>query len=568
VETPELRLLDLGQADPVADRLWQAWSQPASSLRERVARTRRAGLSLGMWNLEGPARALLLDPALGSPAQRAEAAALLAPDLPAARAARARSRMDRGELLPGLAELLAALRAVPEHLEARLWAEATLLEAAVGVCWLGGLLFLAVAALLGLPRLVRELARLHETLPQASRLAMVACLLLLPAALGQGLLGAALALAALASSSGGWSRQAAVALSLALLVLGLHPVLDRAAAARVALAADPVALAAWSAENGLPDAAERARLRRRADRDPLAARAVALRDKRAGRLDAADARFRSLLAPDSPPELLNNAANVLLARGELADAIALYQEAAARASSPIVLFNLSQAYGRAVRLDEQDQALAEAQSVDPTRISELTAGLGAISAAVVVDAPLPASRVLARLRDPQAAEQLAAGLRLWLSPGASGRSALAAALAALAALCLGGLLRWWLGPEDPDDLYAGIARVLQEETDSAGRMRQLSAIRSRQAREERLAVALSLALPGAAGLLARRPLLGLLSALAFAAGGALVWLRHGVLPDPLALGCLPALLVPAALGAAALLYTGTTGMALWLRERP
>jgi len=214
VEAPGLGLLYLGKADPVADRLWQAWSQPAASLRARVARTRRVGLSMGMWNLEGPARALLRDPALGPQAERAEAAALLAPDLPAARAARARSRMDRGEYLPGLAELGAALRAVPGHLEARLWAETSLLHVAVGLCWLGGLLFLGVAALLGLPRLVRELARLHPALPRASRLALAACFVLLPAALGQGLWGTALALATLAAATGGWSRALAVGLAL------------------------------------------------------------------------------------------------------------------------------------------------------------------------------------------------------------------------------------------------------------------------------------------------------------------------------------------------------------------
>ena len=57
-----------------------------------------------------------------------------------------------------------------------------------------------------------------------------------------------------------------------------------------------------------------------------------------------------------------------------------------------------------------------------------------------------------------------------------------------------------------------------------------------QARLDKLALGVSIALPGAAGVLSRRPLHSLLGALLFAiAVGALIW-RQGVFADPLVAG--------------------------------
>jgi len=66
---------------------------------------------------------------------------------------------------------------------------------------------------------------------------------------------------------------------------------------------------------------------------------------------------------------------------------------------------------------------------------------------------------------------------------------------------------------------------------------------------------------------AGRPLLGLLSVSVFAAGASLLMHRQGIVPDPLALGALPAGLIVALLCALASAYLVLLGLALALRVR-
>jgi hypothetical protein len=75
-----------------------------------------------------------------------------------------------------------------------------------------------------------------------------------------------------------------------------------------------------------------------------------------------------------------------------------------------------------------------------------------------------------------------------------------------------------------------------ETTDRALRLGRITELRARERRLERIATIVAIAVPAAAGALARRPLLSLLGALfsAFAAC-AVVW-REGVVPDPLVAG--------------------------------
>ena len=96
----------------------------------------------------------------------------------------------------------------------------------------------------------------------------------------------------------------------------------------------------------------------------------------------------------------------------------------------------------------------------------------------------------------------------------------------------------------------------------------LAELREREIRMERLALLLGVLVPGAAGVLRRRPLLGLLAAILFA-GVVSIWLhRHGVVPDPLAVGA--GAFIGATFGVLLLLtlYVLTTGLAIILRERP
>jgi hypothetical protein len=82
-----------------------------------------------------------------------------------------------------------------------------------------------------------------------------------------------------------------------------------------------------------------------------------------------------------------------------------------------------------------------------------------------------------------------------------------------------------------------------------------------------VATVASIALPAAAGVLARRPLLALLGALCFAlAACALVW-RHGAVPDPLVAGAAAPFAFVGAAVVCGLGYAIVVGAALAARRR-
>jgi len=56
-------------------------------------------------------------------------------------------------------------------------------------------------------------------------------------------------------------------------------------------------------------------------------------------------------------------------------AVALYERATRVTASAEILFNLSQAYGQAIRLQEQDATLARAQALSPDVVTALMIGL-------------------------------------------------------------------------------------------------------------------------------------------------------------------------------------------------
>ena len=560
---------ELSDRDPVRAALWRAWSLPSADLAERVRRVQRAGLALGLGDLDAPARALLLEPAFGSAAERAELAVELAPDLPASQAALAAARFDAWQLSSAARSFRKAVAAAAEHLEGRLWLEATGADVLFAAAFASALGFLALAALAGFPRFARDVRALRE-LPGPSAGALAAALVLLPAALGEGVAGVGLGLASFALVSGSWWRRLWVMAAASLLVVSLHPLLERRAASHAAFAVDETAVAAWTTERGTPTASELARVVRHAEADPLASRAMALRLARQGELARADDRFAQLIAEDAAPDLLANAAAVLLLTGDSNGAIALYERAAKSSASAVVRFDLAQAYGRAIRFDEQDLALSEAQSIDPDVLVDLNRRYNGQDGALVAYLPLSAQAVQPRLRDDEVAAHLAAALRRPLAPGTIGASradaVFALAVAIGCGLTFGVALRRIAGPDE--DLYAGIARLLQMRGgDSMARMAQIEELRARQQRLERLAPLASWLVPGAAGFVADRPLLAALGVTLFASAASLFWYRDGAVADPLALGALPAALAGVGLVLLGVAYVLVLGLAFALRER-
>lgn len=318
------------------------------------------------------------------------------------------------------------------------------------------------------------------------------------------------------------------------------------------------------------------RLERAAPGDPLAERALALHAKRSGDLEDADRRFSALIDESASPSssLLNNAANVRLALDRTGEAIELYETAARIDHSIVVRFNLSQAYGRAIELERQELALAEAQVIDAAAIGALTDLYARFPRALVADLPVEAERIRVRLGGPAASRQAADALRRRFAPGWLGRTPLHSAAGIGLALLLGSgfamaLRRVTSAGGTGGDLYAGIAQLLtgQEAADPLLRMVRLAALRERQARIDKVKFLLSLTVPGAAGVLSRRPILGLLGSMLFALALSSWWARDGVVADPVAVGAGASLLFGLLVVGFAAAYAAVVALTIALRER-
>ena len=75
-----------------------------------------------------------------------------------------------------------------------------------------------------------------------------------------------------------------------------------------------------------------------------------------------------------------------------------------------------------------------------------------------------------------------------------------------------------------------------EQTDRDLRLARLEALRAREARLDKVAWVASIALPGAAGVLAKRPLRSVVGAICFAVAAVALFFREGAVPDPLVAG--------------------------------
>jgi hypothetical protein len=545
----------------------EAWRQPGATLAERAKGTRVASFRVGIWSLDPAARVILRDASLGTPLERAEAAALLAPELPDAEYALARARLSGLDPVGAFDAAVAALRALDRHPEASAWLRATAFDAAARSAILGGILFLAVAGV-GVAAALAVPVSLRLGAPSASAGALLAALLLLPAALGEGAVGVALACAAFALARGGLGARAAVLAAALLVLAGLHGIAERRDRALLLMAGDATGAAASSTERDFASPLDLARLERAEAHDELARRALALHARRTGDVAEADRRFRALLdAEHAPADLLNNAANTRFAAGHPDEALALYERAVREEPSPFLLFNLAKAYGRAILLEEQDLALAQAQALDARAVHSLTQHVAEVGAGDPVDIAVSTRALRARAASapggPSALARRFAPGRLgasWLGGLAGvGLAALVGLLASLPARRLGA----------GDDLYAGIARLLQgrEATDPSLRMARLAELRARDARLARLRRAAAWAVPGAAGLQAGHAWLGLLAAVLAASAGVAFGARGGLVPDPLAAAESGAFLFGAAALLTALAYAGVLVLSLSLLRR-
>ncbi|HEY5657207.1 MAG TPA: hypothetical protein VIY27_05415 [Myxococcota bacterium] len=576
-------------ANPAYTGIEAAWHAPAASLEQRVTRTRRSALSSGAWNLDPAARAIVIGGVEGDALERAQAAVALAPDLPAARMELARALwLHGGSPMSAIRSVIDAVGAISRHVEASLWFAGNALYTLAAALVIGSLLAIFVAGLSAAAHAAHDMGHLVSAhTPAFAQFAMLGVLLLAPLALGEGFLGVTLAVLAMAIVYARPRQRVALGLAAAVLVAGLYPVARSAGAILEAFPADPVARAAYTSAQGLASPLEVARLRAAAESDPLAARGLAIHARRTGNLGTADALYQKLLE-EEPADLvlMNNAANIRLELGHMESALELYRRAMEIEESPVVLFNLSQAYGRAFQVDDLNLTLAQAQAVDSQLVAELMALQGGESEGFVVDLPLPNGIMWKRALESERGQGIAAEFRAPIAPGRLGRDveslAMAAVLIVLGASLFGARFdpaRWCSrcgarmcprcdAASADGDLCESCTRLFlqPEKTDRKLRLARVNELREREERLDRIAALTSMLIPAAAGLLAKRPLASLLGGF-FAALAlcSLVW-KGGVVPDPLVAGSAASLVFIGIAVFAFLAYAAVVATALAARR--
>ena len=148
-------------------------------------------------------------------------------------------------------------------------------------------------------------------------------------------------------------------------------------------------------------------------------------------------------------------------------------------------------------------------------------------------------------------------------------SAVGVALVVLLASGVAMALRRAKDGGEEGDRNAGIARFLtgKETADPFLRMVRLAALRERQARIDKIKFLFSAIVPGAAGVVSRHPILGLLGSMLFALTLASWWAQDGVGADPLAVGAGASLFFSAAAVGFAVAYAAVIALTIALWER-
>jgi tetratricopeptide (TPR) repeat protein len=193
----------------------------------------------------------------------------------------------------------------------------------------------------------------------------------------------------------------AVAMSIAVLGLCAGPLLDGWAKISAVQGQRDTLLAVWRVDRGQPLPGDEARLKLATtlNGDDLLARiGLATLFKRRGDLEATEDLLADIPAA-AAPGLRSHAFNILgsvhLARGDLKEAVEWLEDARAAEESAAVLYNLSQAYGRALRLEDHSALFVAARERDPALIREHTQVGGTSLHSYLIQPPIPLSLFLA-----------------------------------------------------------------------------------------------------------------------------------------------------------------------------
>jgi hypothetical protein len=353
-----------------------------------------------------------------------------------------------------------------------------------------------------------------------------------------------------------------VALALAGVVTG--PPLERWASVSSLGSGDLPLLSAWRSERTQPLPGDLERLERGLamhPESPVLRLALATALKRDGRIAEAE-RALDTFPSSAPPTLRAAAENqrgiLALARGDTQRSTEAFEAARAIEESAAVLYNLSQAHGRSLRLGDQTALFAAARERDSELISRYASFQGANLNQYLIELRIPLSAYLGAAFGPTpAGREVARGLRRGLlGPRPPGWAwALIPGLALAAAILrrrsirrCSRCLRAVCTVCDPAAPSKGSTCTLcaklslyDPRSDARMRKRQVALDRRRQAVVSRVLAALGLLVPGTPSLIEGSAVRGALRLLAMAAGLA-AWLAAVAVPAPPELGRLATLL--------------------------
>ncbi len=413
---------DIDRSDPlvIPDGPLPSPEQQAGDVDERVHAAAKVLREHGYSDLPILARALLDAARENQDPRWVERAVALAPQTPAVRYEAARYNHDVGDLV-------AALRGLVTSFPGLVWLF-QVLGAAAAVGMLGaGLVVIVMTLLRGFPQHTHALGHLGNSkdLPGLPSVVFVLGLLLPLVLFGVGpalVLGSLGTLAALRVS-----RREAIAFGLVLALAGvcLGPLLEAWSRVSAFQGSDTALMSAWRGEyaQSLPGDREilEAAIAER-PHDTVLRVGLGTSLKRSGdmqgALDAVGTPRRGTSGP-AVSAAYNLRGIVELARGSAKLAIREFEAARNAEESAAVLFNLSQAYGRSLRLNDQKPVFNAARDLDGQLVRRFTSSEGRSIHDHLIQSQLPLRVYLEHSLEADAGSQaLAQTIRGWtLGPG-------------------------------------------------------------------------------------------------------------------------------------------------------
>jgi tetratricopeptide (TPR) repeat protein len=377
---------------------------------------------------------------------------------------------------------------------------------------------------------------------------------LLPLLFGEGVIGLALALFAVAFAYGSGRQRNMLVMSAILLVIALDPLSRFVSVTTTLVDRDPLGRSVMAVISGQETRADVERLEAAFDENLTAAHALVYHARRNGqvelertRLDAMQSRY------PGDGIVLASIGNLEMRAGRTLSAIGYYERAAAQIDSPTLLFDLSQAYATAFRMEEYEATLGRAQTLGHREVAALS---NLDDAELVADLPFSDALLRDRLHAVAMEQDSQLILSEALAPGRLGQhwTVLAGAFAVVALFCVLVADRFDHASrcvrcghrictrcEDTvwsEEICEDCHHLFQnpDATDPSLRMARLQALSRREVRIDRFVLLGSLLVPGVAGLASRRPDFALFGLLLF--GWILAWIAWpmGRFEDPILMG--------------------------------